>query len=91
MVTRSKHQTSRLDSSAAPRVTFIDIRAPSAVRPIATAQSSVSTGFTRVAVSARTSTSGPPTQHSRSWLWIEWLSTEPPRSPAQVPRHGASA
>lgn len=91
MVTCSKHHTNRLDSVAAPRVTFIDTSPPSSMRPTATAQSSVSISLTRVAVSARTSASGPPIQVSRSWMWIEWVSTDPPRSPFQVPRQGASA
>ena len=73
------HELRRLARRA--RVTFIVTRAPSAVRPMATAQSSVSTSLTRVVVIARSSTSGPAIHVSRSWLWIEWLRTQPPRSP----------
>ena len=77
IVTLSKCHTSCDDSLAAPSVTFIVINAPSAVRPIATAQSSVSTSFTRVVAIARSSTIGPAIHVSMSWLWIAWLSTQP--------------
>ncbi|MNL52810.1 hypothetical protein D3C87_1760130 [compost metagenome] len=76
---------------AAPSVTDEVIIAPSLLRMAMAAQSSVSTEFTRVSENAATSMIWPTRWVARLWIWQAWLTSTPPSSPAQVPRHGCSA
>ncbi len=62
--------------------------APLANRSVATATSSTAIrSWASVAVWARTSTTGPISQVSRSTLWMAWFISAPPPSSSQVPRH----
>ena len=89
-VSASKQKRSREISTAEPRPTDRLTSAPSAISSARTAQSSVSIGFTRVAVRAKTVRIGPSAVTSMSWAWIAWVTRQPPSSVRHRPRQGTA-
>jgi hypothetical protein len=65
-VTFSKQKRMRTACRADPSVALSETSEPSAIRRLATAQSSTSIGLTRVVLNAETTAAGPSSQKTRS-------------------------